>query len=41
LKSPSWQTGVFFEGRWLDFAMLGVELELTHFTDAPPDPESA
>ena len=38
-EQGGWQTGVFFEGRWLDFATLSVELEPTHFTDVPPDPE--
>ena len=26
-EQGGWQTGVFFEGRWLDFATLSVELE--------------
>ena len=39
-EQGGWQTGVFFEGRWLDFATLTVELEPAHFTDVPPDPDS-
>jgi hypothetical protein len=35
------QTGAFFEGCWLDFATLTVELEPTHFPDVPPDPPLA
>jgi hypothetical protein len=34
-----WQTGVYFEGRWRDFATLTVDLEQTHFDDVPPEPE--
>jgi hypothetical protein len=37
-EQGGWQTGVFFEGKWLDFATLSVELEPTHFTHLPPDP---
>ena len=28
--------GVFFDGRWLDFATLTMELEPTHWMDVPP-----
>ena len=38
-EQGGWQTGVFFEGRWLDFATLTKELEPTHLVDVPPDPE--
>src|SRR4051794_37629628 len=38
-EQGGWQTGVFLEGRWLDFATLTVELEPAHFTDGPPDPD--
>jgi hypothetical protein len=40
-EQGGWQTGVFFEGRWLDFATLTKELEPTHFVDVPPDPFDA
>ena len=40
-EQGGWQTGVFFEGRWLDFATLTVELEPTHFVDVLPDPVDA
>ena len=37
-KQGGWQTGVFSNGRWLDFATRTVNLEPTHFADVPPDP---
>ena len=41
LEQGGWQTGVCFEGRWLDFATLTVELEPTHLVDVLPDPVDA
>jgi len=38
-EQGGWQTGVFFEGRWLDFATLTMELEPTHWLPEPPEPE--
>jgi hypothetical protein len=37
-EQGGWQTGVFFEGRWLDFSTLTEVLEPTHFTGVPRDP---
>src|SRR4051812_35846578 len=39
-EQGGWQTGVFFEGRWVDFATLSETLEPTHFCHGPRDPES-
>jgi hypothetical protein len=39
-EQGGWQTGVFFEGRWVDYATLSVELEPTHFIHVLPDPEA-
>jgi hypothetical protein len=39
-EQGGWQTGVFFEGRWLNYATLSVELDPTHYTEVLPDPES-
>ena len=38
-EQGSWQTGVCFEGRWLDFATLTIELEPTHWLPEPPELE--
>jgi len=38
-EQGGWQTGVFSEGRWLDFSTLTKALEPTHFADMPPEPE--
>jgi hypothetical protein len=37
-EQGGWQMGVFFDGRWLDFATLTMELEPTHWMDVPPIP---
>ena len=37
-EQGGWQTGVFFEGRWLDSSTLTEVLEPTHFTGVPRDP---
>jgi len=37
-EQGGWQTGVFFESRWLDYATLSVDLHPTHFADVLPDP---
>jgi hypothetical protein len=36
-----WQAGVWFDGRWTDFATMTVELEPTYWTEAAPDMEAA
>ena len=36
-EQGGWQTGLFFEGRWLDFATTTVELEPTHWLSEPPE----
>ena len=36
-EQGGWQTGLFFEGRWLDFATTTVELEPTHWLPEPPE----
>jgi hypothetical protein len=38
-EQGGWQTGVFFEGHWLDSTTFSVTLHPTHFTDVPPKPE--
>jgi hypothetical protein len=38
-KQDGWQMGVFFEGRWVDYSTLELELEPTHWLKAPPDLE--
>ena len=35
-----WQTGVFHDGAWRDYATLSVVLEPMYFTDVLPDPEA-
>ena len=39
-EQGGWQMGVFFDGRWLDFATLTMELEPTHWMDVPPNPKA-
>ena len=41
LEQGGWHTGLFVEGRWLDFATLTVELEPTHWLPEPPEPDEA
>jgi hypothetical protein len=36
-EQGGWQNGLFFEGRWLDFATTTVELEPTHWLSEPPE----
>jgi hypothetical protein len=40
-EQGGWHTGLFFEGRWLDFATLAVALEPTHWLPEPPEPDEA
>jgi ADP-heptose:LPS heptosyltransferase len=40
-EQGGWQTGLFFEGRWLDFATLTLELEPTYWLPEPPEPDEA
>ena len=35
-----WQTGVFIEGQWRDYATRTKGLEPTHIADLPPPPET-
>jgi hypothetical protein len=38
-EQGGWHTGVFVEGRWLDFATLTLALEPTYWLPEPPEPD--
>src|SRR5215207_5761146 len=40
-EQGGWHTGLFVEGRWLDFATLTLELEPTYWLPEPPEPDEA
>ena len=40
-EQGGWNTAVFFERRWVDFATMILELEPTHWLKASPDLEDS
>src|SRR3954452_24969869 len=40
-EQGGWHTGLFVEGRWLDFATLTLELEPTYWLPEPREPDEA